>query len=51
MGNAAGSSEEPEGREAKTPPGSQGRAAKLPMPPEEELELRFDTVLVSGCSR
>lgn len=24
---------------------------KLPMPPEEELEERFNVVLVSGCTR
>uniref|UniRef100_H3D2S7 Formin like 1 n=1 Tax=Tetraodon nigroviridis TaxID=99883 RepID=H3D2S7_TETNG len=41
----AGSVEEPQGREGRTSPGCQRRAAKLPMPPEEELELRFDTVL------
>lgn len=51
MGNAATSVEEPPVKEGKTSPGCQRRAAKLPMPPEEELELRFDTVLVSVCSR
>lgn len=51
MGNNAGSVEEPQGKESRSPPGCPGRAGKLPMPPEEELELRFDTVLVSVCSR
>lgn len=49
MGNAAGSAEDPQGKEARTPPGSQRRPHRLPMPPEEELELRFDAVLVSVC--
>lgn len=49
MGNTAGSAEEPQGKEDKTSPGCPRRAARLPMPPEEELELRFDTVLVSVC--
>lgn len=55
MGNAAGSVEAPAGKEGKAalaPPGSTGqtKGVKLPMPPEEELEQRFNTVLVSlGC--
>lgn len=57
MGNAAGSVEAPAGKEGKAaaaaaPPGSTGqtKGVKLPMPPEEELEQRFSTVLVSlGC--
>lgn len=53
MGNAAGSMEVAQGKEGKAvsaPPGSTGsqkRTAKLPMPPEEELEQRFGAVLVS----
>lgn len=55
MGNAAGSMDVPPGKEVKTvsaPPGSgppQKKAAspKLPMPAEEELEERFNAVLVS----
>ncbi|TDG97700.1 hypothetical protein EPR50_G00210740 [Perca flavescens] len=51
MGNAAGSMEVSQGKEGKAvsaPPGSTGsqkRTAKLPMPPEEELERRFGAVL------
>lgn len=51
MGNSAGSVEGAQGTEDQTSPGCQRRAGKLPMPPEEELELRFDTVLVSVCGR
>lgn len=55
MGNAAGSTEAPQGKEVKTvsaPPGcttaqKQSAGVKLPMPPEEELEERFSAVLVS----
>lgn len=52
MGNAAGSTEVPQGKEGKTAsasPGSrkQTKEPKLPMPPEEELEERFGIVLVS----
>lgn len=52
MGNAAGSPEVPQGKEAKTAsasPGSrkQNKEPKLPMPPGEELEERFGVVLVS----
>lgn len=52
MGNAAGSTEVPQGKEGKTAsasPGSckQNKESKLPMPPEEELEERFGAVLVS----
>lgn len=46
MGNAAGSLEVPQGKEGKTSPGCSRRQTKLPMPPEAELELRFDAVLV-----
>ncbi|KAF7665194.1 hypothetical protein LDENG_00149920 [Lucifuga dentata] len=53
MGNAAGNMEVPLGKESKTvsaPPGSTGpqkqsTGPKLPMPPEEELEDRFNAVL------
>lgn len=56
MGNAAGSVEGPQAKEAKMvsgPPGSTGpqkqtAGLKLPMPPEEELEERFSAVLVSS---
>lgn len=56
MGNAAGSVETPQGKENKTAlssPGSQKqtKGLKIPMPPEEELQQRFDAVLVSLCSR
>lgn len=55
MGNAAGSMEVPLGKEGKTvsaPPVSTGpqkptAGPKLPVPPEEELEERFNAVLVS----
>lgn len=52
MGNAAGSTEVPQGKEGKTAsasPGSrkQSKEPKLPMPPEGELEERFGAVLVS----
>uniref|UniRef100_A0A8C7FFR5 Formin like 1 n=1 Tax=Oncorhynchus kisutch TaxID=8019 RepID=A0A8C7FFR5_ONCKI len=55
MGNAAGSMDVPPGKEVKTvsaPPGSgapqkQAAGPKLPMPAEEELEERFNAVLVS----
>lgn len=46
MGNAAGSLEAPQGKEGKASPGCSRRQTKLPMPPEAELELRFDAVLV-----
>ncbi|XP_056905151.1 formin-like protein 1 isoform X2 [Takifugu flavidus] len=45
MGNATGSLEVPQGKEGKTSPGCSRRQTKLPMPPEAELELRFDAVL------
>lgn len=45
MGNAAGSMEVPQTTPGST--GSQNPSAKLPMPPEEELEQRFSAVLVS----
>lgn len=57
MGNASGGLEQVEGQEAKgstggsnvTPstPRKKCAPAKLPMPPEEELEERFSVVLVS----
>lgn len=55
MGNAAGSMDVPLGKELKTvspPPGSgapqkQAAGPKLHMPAEEELEERFNAVLVS----
>lgn len=53
MGNAAGSLEVSQGKDGKpSGPGSTGpqrqtAGAKLPMPPEEELEERFNAVLVS----
>lgn len=53
MGNAAGSLEVSQGKDGKpSGPGSMGpqrqtTGAKLPMPPEEELEERFNAVLVS----
>lgn len=55
MGNAAGSMEFPMGKEGKTvsfPPGSetpqkQEVGPKIPMPAEEELDERFNVVLVS----
>lgn len=64
MGNAAaGGLEQPsgEGREARnsasgtsdqapTLQKKQPAPPKLPMPPEEELEERFNVVLVSGCT-
>lgn len=54
MGNAAGSMEMSQGKEAT--PGSSGsqkrtKELKLPMPPDEELEQRFNAVLVSQCTR
>lgn len=53
MGNAAGSEEVPQGKEAKplvASTGSKGptKSPRLPMPPEEELEKRFSDVLVSS---
>uniref|UniRef100_A0AAQ5XEE9 Formin-like 1a n=1 Tax=Amphiprion ocellaris TaxID=80972 RepID=A0AAQ5XEE9_AMPOC len=47
MGNAAGSIEASQGKDGKAAaPGSSGPVgAKLPMPPEEELEERFSAVL------
>lgn len=65
MGNAAAGEQEPaEGREARNSVGAasgmsdptptlqkkQPAPPKLPMPPEEELEERFNVVLVSGCT-
>lgn len=57
MGNAAGGLEQAEGQEAKGSTGGLNPAPsilkkkcappKLPMPPEEELEERFNVVLVS----
>lgn len=55
MGNAAGGMEVPlskEGKAATLPTGSTGSqkppaGLKLPMPPEDELEERFNAVLVS----
>lgn len=57
MGNAAGGVEQTEGQETKgstggvhpTPltPKKKSAPPKLPMPPEEELEERFNVVLVS----
>ncbi|KAI4807900.1 hypothetical protein KUCAC02_027675 [Chaenocephalus aceratus] len=44
MGNAAGSMEVPQTTPGST--GSQNPSAKLPMPPEEELEQRFSAVLL-----
>lgn len=57
MGNAAGGMEVPlskEGKAATLPTGSTGSqkppaGLKLPMPPEDELEERFNAVLVSWC--
>lgn len=46
MGNAAGSEEAPQGKEAKPLVGAT-RSPRLPVPPEEELEKRFSDVLVS----
>ncbi len=58
MGNAAGGLEQVDGPEAKGSTGGSNAApstpkkkcapAKLPMPPEEELEERFSVVLVSS---
>ncbi len=58
MGNAAGGLEEVDGPEVKgstggstvapSPPKKKCAPAKLPMPPEEELEERFSVVLVSS---
>lgn len=53
MGNAAGSLEQPEGTEAGINPTlgytirKKTAPPKLPMPPEDELEERFNVVLVS----
>lgn len=50
MGNAAGSLEMTPGRDVKRPLSTYGHkqppAPKLPPPPEEELEERFNIVLV-----
>lgn len=52
MGNAAGGLEQPEGTEAGVNPTlstikKKTAPPKLPMPPEDELEERFNVVLVS----
>lgn len=49
MGNAAGSAEQPAGPAAPSP--KQPAAPKQPMPEAEELEERFNRVLVSVTCR